>query len=87
MTWRRERDYHAYRSYPRDDAAGRASGGILAGLKRVLDFIARPTPPAVTLKISNRELSRLSGRDAFGRAADCPFPTNVSAMRPRHHDG
>lgn len=84
MTWRRERDYHAYRSYPRDDVrASRARGGILGGLKRVLDFVARPTPPAVTLKIGNRELSRLNG----SRAADCPFPTNVSALRPRHHDG
>ena len=85
MKWTREKDYHGYRSYARDVAAdGKTGRGIIGALKAALNFIARPTPSPVALKISNRAL-KLASRNGLQRAADCPFPTEAANDSQRDH--
>jgi hypothetical protein len=78
MKWTREKDYHGYRSYPQDEAAARADGGIVAALfgavRAAINFVARPTPSPEPLRISHRELSTMAFRNGLARADDCPFP-------------
>jgi hypothetical protein len=90
MKWSREKDYHGYKSYAEDPAAGTAAGGILGGiigaLKAALNFVARPTPPAVTLKKAGRSgYSTLGGGSGLHRPPECPFPTEPANANPARH--
>lgn len=76
------RDYSAYRSYGEEAEGEKASGGLLAGIRRVLkaalNFGAPRTPtPAIVSKRNHDGFSTLGGKSEPASAANTNLNDNA----------